>query len=152
MTNTTNKVDLLILGAGWTSTFLIPLCREQSVSYAATTRAGSADTFKFDFVPESDDPEPYSILPEAKTVLITFPITLKGASERLLRLYKTSHAGSSDAHFIQLGTTSVWPDVSPPPHLTTFFYFLKVYWRFREVERLYKIRELRTDGMIAIRH
>ena len=34
------EVDVLILGAGWTSTFLIPLLEEEKLSYAATTRDG----------------------------------------------------------------------------------------------------------------
>lgn len=103
------KVDILILGAGWTSNFLIPLCNTRSVSYAATSRSGRDATIKFDFDQESDDPEPYRVLPEAKTVLITFPITRKGASGRLVKAYKDAHPGQ--VAFIQLGTTSIW-DVS----------------------------------------
>ncbi|KAJ6544976.1 hypothetical protein DFH09DRAFT_990029 [Mycena vulgaris] len=103
------SVDILILGAGWTSTFLIPLCEESKITCAASTRSGSGSTIKFEFQPNSDDPEPYKLLPDAKTVLITFPITVSGASERLVRLYISTreHAGDPPA-FIQLGTTSIW--------------------------------------------
>lgn len=106
----TATVDLLILGAGWTSTFLIPLCRSEGVSYSATSRAGGPDTVPFVFDPESEDATPYAQLPTARTVLITFPIKASGASERLVRLYTTTHQ-EGVFQFIQLGTTSIW-DVS----------------------------------------
>lgn len=105
----TSKTEILILGAGWTSTFLIPLCKEKEVSYAATTRAGRDGTVPFEFDPESEDTGPYEKLPEAKSVLITFPIKVKGASERLVKLYKATHGGDqAEIRFIQLGTTSIW--------------------------------------------
>ena len=34
------QVDLLILGAGWTSSFLIPLLKERNFTFAATTTDG----------------------------------------------------------------------------------------------------------------
>ena len=58
-------LDLLILGAGWTSTFLIPLCKERGVSYAATSRGGRDDTIAFEFDPHSVDPAPFQSLPNA---------------------------------------------------------------------------------------
>lgn len=106
------KTDILILGAGWTSTFLIPLCEKEGVSYAATSRSGRDGTVPFEFQPHSEDPGAYEKLPEAQTVLITFPIKDKGGSERLVRLYKSTHGGDEvDVRFIQLGTTGIW-DVS----------------------------------------
>jgi hypothetical protein len=103
------KTNLLILGAGWTSTFLIPLCREQGISYTATSREGRDGTVPFLFDPESENSDAYKPLPVAENVLITFPIKTKGASERLVRLYKATHGGDSvDVRFIQLGTTSIW--------------------------------------------
>jgi len=110
-------VDILILGAGWTSTFLIPLCHQNCLSFAATSRHGSDSTIKFEFYPDSDDVKPFEVLPTASTVLITFPIEQKGASERLVRLYTESRRrrqqglGHTQERFIQLGATSVW-DVS----------------------------------------
>ncbi|THV06405.1 hypothetical protein K435DRAFT_789540 [Dendrothele bispora CBS 962.96] len=106
----TTSVDLLILGAGWTSSFLIPLCEERHVSYAATSRSGANSTIKFEFDQGSDNPEPFKALPDAKSVLITFPITVSGASERLVQLYKSTRHGGDDTNpgFIQLGATSIW--------------------------------------------
>lgn len=105
--------DVLILGAGWTSTFLIPLCKERSLTYCATTRDGRDGTLEWGFDPDSEDESLYTALPDAKTVLITFPITQPGASARLVRLYsKTRKNGELRTRFIQLGSTGVW-DVSP---------------------------------------
>jgi len=114
------SVDILILGAGWTSSFLIPLCQESKISYAATTRSGAGSTIPFEFQPNSDDPEPYKLLPDAKTVLITFPFTAPGASERLVRMYISTRSESTGGPpaFIQLGTTSIW-DKAPDKMATT---------------------------------
>jgi hypothetical protein len=107
------EVDILILGAGWLSTFLIPLCKERSITYVATTRSGRDSTIGFNFDPDSNDVEPYKFLPDASTVLITFPIEKAGASTRLIELYQSSGSNQarSRARFIQLGTISIW-DVS----------------------------------------
>ncbi|KAF8972320.1 hypothetical protein BDZ97DRAFT_1020548 [Flammula alnicola] len=106
-------VDILILGAGWTSTFLTPLCDKCGLTYASTSRSGRESTIKFVFDPDSDDLESYAVLPNAHTILITFPIVKKGAYERLIRLYTQTHRQEglkSDlkARFVQLGTTSMW--------------------------------------------
>jgi len=104
-------VDILILGAGWLSNFLIPLCQERSIAHAATTRSGRDSTIAFNFNPDSNDVEPYKVLPDALTVLITFPIEKAGASARLIGLYQSSGSSSetrSCARFIQLGATNIW--------------------------------------------
>ncbi|KAF8651886.1 hypothetical protein AX16_004620 [Volvariella volvacea WC 439] len=103
-----NDVELLILGAGWTSTFLRPLCVERGIRHAATTRSGRNATIPFEFSPDSDDLEPYRRLPDAKTVLITFPITAPGGSSKLVNNYNATRGGSTKAAFIQLGATSIW--------------------------------------------
>ena len=112
-------LDLLILGAGWTSTFLIPLCKERGVSYAATSRGGRDDTIAFEFDPHSVDPGPFQNLPNAKTVLITFPIKVPGASERLVKLYRQTHGEGPHSAFIQLGSTGIW-DVRRIPSCSRF--------------------------------
>ncbi|KAF9534021.1 hypothetical protein CPB83DRAFT_805083 [Crepidotus variabilis] len=107
-----DKVDILILGAGWTSTFLIPLCEQRNLTFAATSRTGRDSTIQFSFDPDSENIEPYKSLPNASTVLITFPIEKEGASERLVKLYCGSRNGDdstqSSSRFVQLGTTSMW--------------------------------------------
>jgi hypothetical protein len=109
MPPTTDPVDILILGAGWTSTFLIPQLRTRGISYAATTRSGSSTTIPFVFDPTSHDESPFLPLPPAKTVLITFPIREAGGSRLLLSLYMQTH-NSIKTNFLQLGSTAIWPD------------------------------------------
>ncbi|KAI9000469.1 hypothetical protein BD414DRAFT_405962 [Trametes punicea] len=104
----TSTVELLILGAGWTSTFLIPLCTARGVSHAATSRNGRDGTIAFEFDPHSLNPRPFQALPNAQTVLITFPIKVGGASERLVRLYQQTHGEGPKTAFIQLGSTGIW--------------------------------------------
>ncbi|KAH7027379.1 uncharacterized protein B0I36DRAFT_364589 [Microdochium trichocladiopsis] len=112
-----DKVDLLVLGAGWTSTFLLPLLKSEGIKHAATTTTGHDGTIAFKFDPESSDPRPFSKLSNATTILITFPLKGKGPSERLVKLYldtrKDDGAAQSGTRtrpqFIQLGVTSVWP-------------------------------------------
>jgi hypothetical protein len=110
-----STIDLLILGAGWTSKFLISLCKENRLQVAATSRTGKEGTILFDFDPESHDTKPFEMLPNARTVLVTFPIKEAGASQRLVRNYQSSRTASERSNlqvrFIQLGATNIW-DVS----------------------------------------
>ncbi|KAH9897379.1 hypothetical protein F4778DRAFT_782965 [Xylariomycetidae sp. FL2044] len=124
-------VDILILGAGWTSTFLLPLLHREHISHAATTRDGRQDTIRFTFDPTSDDPAPFRALPHARTVLITFPLQGRGPASKLVSLYERTHhhhpaprSSSSETHqqqgeeegqpkphhhhFILFGATSIW--------------------------------------------
>ncbi|EKM79012.1 hypothetical protein AGABI1DRAFT_75582 [Agaricus bisporus var. burnettii JB137-S8] len=107
-----STVDLLILGAGWTSKFLIQLCQENGLQCAATTRTGKEGTVQFDFDPDSHDSKPYEVLPDARTVLVTFPIKNAGASQRLVRNYQSSRTVNKNTdlqvRFIQLGATNIW--------------------------------------------
>lgn len=116
-------VDLLILGAGWTSTFLIPLLESSKISYSTTTTTGRDNTISFKFDPESDDLRPYKSLPAAQTVLITFPLTGTGQSKKLVELYQSVHSNKQDSkstpNWIQLGSTGIfqapgWNDNTSP--------------------------------------
>jgi hypothetical protein len=102
-----SHVDLLVLGAGWTSAFLLPLLHKENVLYAATTTDGHDNTIPFRFDPDSEDEGPYKRLPAAATVIITFPLKGKGQSNRLTELYQNTHPSSSP-NFVQLGATSIW--------------------------------------------
>ncbi|KAK4173856.1 hypothetical protein QBC36DRAFT_303312 [Triangularia setosa] len=118
------QLTLLILGAGWTSNFLIPLLQSSSVPFAATTTAGRIVSgiptipFKFDpsTTPEEDLRTAISALPAAKYILITFPLTGTGTSSTLINLYNATHQSHSSAsasathkaRFIQLGSTGIW--------------------------------------------
>ncbi|KAI1346296.1 hypothetical protein F5Y01DRAFT_298134 [Xylaria sp. FL0043] len=101
-------VSLLILGAGWTSNFLIPLLKREGIKHAATTTNGRNGTIPFKFDPESDDNAPFEVLPSAKTVLITFPLVGQGQASRLVEAYKATHPDIQGPHYIQFGVTSIW--------------------------------------------
>ncbi|KAF4597717.1 hypothetical protein EYR40_008182 [Pleurotus pulmonarius] len=147
-------VDILVVGAGWTSTFLIPICEARGLTHAATSRSGRAGTIRFEFNQElglgsgggstggggnheaengggnqeeaaasgvedahRDDDEGFSRLPQAQTVLLTFPITKPGAVARFVRTYMRLHVPEgSSPHFIQLGATSIWDGVAKNLH------------------------------------
>ncbi|KAF2799306.1 hypothetical protein K505DRAFT_321202 [Melanomma pulvis-pyrius CBS 109.77] len=101
-----HTVDILILGAGWTSTFLIPQLETESITHAATTTTGRDGTIPFKFDPESSNEEPYKQLPSARTVLITFPLKGSGPSKHITTLYRSTHG--EENHWIQLGTSGIF--------------------------------------------
>ena len=104
---TKSKKMLLILGAGWTSTFLIPQLQNAKIPYAATSTTGRDSTLKFVFDPDSTDTTPYEALPSAQVVLITFPLKGHGQSKLLTDLYTQTHPNAKP-HFIQLGSTGIF--------------------------------------------
>jgi hypothetical protein len=100
------EVDLLILGAGWTSTFLIPQLEDAKISHAATTTTGRDNTIPFKFDPDSGDAEPYKRLPAAHTVLVTFPLVGHSQSKTIVGLYRSVHGAKND--WVQLGSTGIF--------------------------------------------
>ncbi|KAJ4291354.1 hypothetical protein N0V88_006362 [Collariella sp. IMI 366227] len=91
------ELTLLILGAGWTSTFLLPLLDAHNISFAATTTSGRSveghPTLPFKFDPSAPADETRSAvasLPRARYVLVTFPLTGEGQSPR--RPWITRHS------------------------------------------------------------
>jgi hypothetical protein len=100
------QVELLILGAGWTSTFLIPLLESTNVSFAATSRDGREGTIPFNFDGSSGDVGQYRSLPDATTVLVTFPV--KENVKALVDGYNKTRSGirrDVSVSWIQLGST-----------------------------------------------
>lgn len=83
-------VDLLLLGSGWTGSFVLPLAAEAGLRTASTTRNGANGTISWTFDPDSDDVESYRRLPDAKVVLIVFPIYREEAVTRLIKGYLES--------------------------------------------------------------
>ncbi|TKA26454.1 hypothetical protein B0A50_05290 [Salinomyces thailandicus] len=110
------QLDLLILGAGWTSTFLIPLCQSRNISFAATTRDGrkvaGASTTPWSFNPDESataEKNQFSQLPLAKNILITFPLTGKGQSKTVVEGYRRAQGNKADtARFVQFGSSGIW--------------------------------------------
>lgn len=118
------SVEILILGAGWTSSFLMPLCEKKGITCAGTTRDGRNGTIPFVYDPDCADTEQYRRLPDAKTVLVTFPIT-SGATDMVKAYLSTRASMGDESQFMQLGSTSIWdvgflhlPDLCPF-HLST---------------------------------
>jgi len=108
MTKTPPTIDLLILGAGWTSTFLLPLLNQESISFVATSTAGRDGTLPFRFDSDTDDASPFAVLPPAHTILITFPLKGAGPSERLVAAYAATHPSTPNPQYLQLGSTGIW--------------------------------------------
>ena len=110
-TSAEKYVELLVLGAGWSSAFLLPLLEERGINHAATSRTGHDKTIPFTFDPDSQDTAPYEQLPPAKTVLITFPLKDEGQSKLLTTLYERTHVeASSTSRWIQLGSTGIFTE------------------------------------------
>jgi hypothetical protein len=106
MVQRNSHCEVLILGAGWTSTFLIPLLRDEKVEYAATSTTGRSGTIKFVFDPDAAESSAFRVLPEATTVLITFPLRSAGPSQKLVDFYHQTH--TSKPHYILLGSIGIW--------------------------------------------
>lgn len=104
---TPDHVDILVLGAGWTGEFLIPLLERKKVSYAATTTDGRNGTIPFRYDPDSNEDGQFKRLPSAVTVVLVFPLKGKGQSKHLTGLYEKTHQGSKP-QYVQLGATSIW--------------------------------------------
>lgn len=123
------ELTLLILGAGWTSTFLIPHLQSHNIPFAATTTSGHpvADhpTIPFKFDPSAPAEETHSAiaaLPRARYILITFPLTGTGPSKLLVETYTATHRSAaasspnpdSEPRFIQLGSSGIWQQQQQP--------------------------------------
>ncbi|RKF63841.1 hypothetical protein OnM2_022004 [Erysiphe neolycopersici] len=112
------SVDFLILGAGWTAQYLIPLLEALNIKYAATTTNGRDNTYKFNFKYDPDtnhkpcdaELKPYAELPYAKTILITFPIAGELSSLWLINTYNDLHQETifPKPFWIQLGSTNIY--------------------------------------------
>lgn len=136
----TATVDVLVLGAGWTAQFLLPLLQERGISFSATTRDGR-DVAGFKTIPfnlshdskaQADESESIAItgaqndinnqgnvlsesdwkrVPKAKTILITFPINEKGTVTKHISNYEAVYGADCGTQWLQLGSTSAWNDV-----------------------------------------
>jgi len=110
------ELSLLILGAGWSATFLILVLQERKLSFVATTRDGrqvaGVDTQAWSFDPNEPDEESkqrFAQLPRAKHILITFPLTGPGQSAKLVGSYEKAHGlRRGDVRYTQLGSTGIW--------------------------------------------
>ncbi|GAA5903938.1 hypothetical protein JCM8208_001733 [Rhodotorula glutinis] len=104
----TSHVDLLVLGLGWTGSFLLPhlATHHKDLTVAATTRDGRDGTLQWAWDPERDGKDQYASLPRAKTVVVVFPLKGEGYSARLVRGYEESVG--QRVRWIQLGSTGIF--------------------------------------------
>jgi hypothetical protein len=103
------QLDYLILGAGWTSTFLIPLLRTRGLSYASTSTTGRDDTIEWMYDPDRSDIDYFDVLPPARNVVVVFPLTDKGSSNRLTSSYVATHPRlRGKVRFVQLGSSGIY--------------------------------------------
>jgi len=107
-----SHVDLLVLGLGWTGSFLLPhlASHHKDLTVAVTTRDGRDGTLQWAWDPEQDGKDQYAALPRAKTVVVVFPLKGEGYSSRLVRGYEESVG--QRVRWIQLGSTGIF-DVRP---------------------------------------
>ena len=98
-----NQVDVLILGAGWTSTFLEPLLGSHNISFSSTTRNGRNNSIQWSLLPSSGDDVDVSLLPSAKYVIITFPSPSADALRAFLKKYEAEK--NYDVKWVLLSST-----------------------------------------------
>lgn len=105
-----DSVDILLLGSGWSASFILPLLREERLSYAYTSRSPptpeeAADgKIQFQLTDDVDDAE-IQKLPRAKTVVVIFPIKDPDLVSRLVQKYESLRVRT---RWIQLGSTGIW--------------------------------------------
>lgn len=107
--NDMHQLDYLVLGAGWTATFLLPLLDSKNLSYVATSTTGQDDTIEWKYNPAQEDPSYFSVLPNARNVVIVFPLTDQGSSRRLTSSYIATHPRlEGKVRFMQLGSSGIY--------------------------------------------
>ncbi|CAE6520225.1 unnamed protein product [Rhizoctonia solani] len=95
-----NSVDILVLGAGWLSHFLVPILHESNLTYAGTSRTGLIpNTIKWSL---GDGVE---TLPKADTVVVMFPVDNWEVLNRLIEGYRKSNG---DSFWMLIGSTRGW--------------------------------------------
>jgi len=114
-----NKIDVLVLGAGWTSQFLVPHLEEAGLSHRLTTRTGTPKDFcvgKYDaskivpfaFDPDSNDEKPYAQLPSADYVIVTFKVEGASAARKLVDTFEKTHTQLDKPRWILMGSTGAY--------------------------------------------
>lgn len=101
------SVSILLLGSGWTSSFLIPPLEERQISFAQTRRSQTEDQRTIAFTVNEDtlDASACQHLPQARLVIVIFPLK-KGLAKRLIHAYE--QGTSCRPAWLALGSTSAW--------------------------------------------
>lgn len=80
-------IDLLVLGLGWQGTYVLDYFKSQELKVQGTTRDGRDGSIPFVFSPSLPQAS-YSILPKAKSILITFPLSTSEDGRIFSNLYE----------------------------------------------------------------
>ncbi|TPX59191.1 hypothetical protein SpCBS45565_g07810 [Spizellomyces sp. 'palustris'] len=107
-------VDILILGLGWSGRYVSDLLTKLGITHAGTTTNGRDGTIPFTFLPDSTDSTLFAVLPDAKVVLVTFPVRGGEAMKRLTGFYAETH--NCLPKYILFGSTRAW---NPGPNAAT---------------------------------
>jgi hypothetical protein len=108
--------DILVLGKGFTGTYLFNLAQTRGLQVAATTTSGRDATIRFEFDPLNPSLEAFSRLPRAKTLVVTFPLSKAQGTAAMMDTYHKTHLIDGEAlkpQWILLGSTRPWSKPSP---------------------------------------
>ena len=112
MKQTDEPVTFLILGTGWTTSYLQPLLRSQGISYATTSSSGREGSIPFRFDPcNPSETEPYRSLPDAEILVITFALRNAAEARGLVHGYISTRQQPPPKGawgIILLGSTGIW--------------------------------------------
>ncbi|KAK4057272.1 hypothetical protein OIO90_001769 [Microbotryomycetes sp. JL221] len=159
LTSQNSSVDLLILGGGWTYTFLKPLLdsdeHRHKITYMATTRDGRDGTLRWSWDSEDDRNNDYDALPTAKTVVVVFPLKGKHKSRKLVEGYEQCHG--KDVRWIQLGSTGIFdggPTLKSQQPLSEKFEMAKANFKWTDCHSPYNVdndRAIAEDELLSLR-
>ncbi|KAF7722606.1 hypothetical protein EC973_002919 [Apophysomyces ossiformis] len=90
-TATGDVLSILILGLGWTGQFLTELLDATNVTHASTTRDGRQNTIAWTLPKDLDHSVDISILPRARTVVVTFPVLNADVMSSFITAYQTKY-------------------------------------------------------------
>lgn len=116
------QVDILLLGSGWTSKFLLPLLESEFISSASTTRSTPTTSTSYHLQlpdePQDDAPESQETiqqisnalrsLPSAKMIVQIFPCKSRERVRNLVKAFQETHLNQRP-DWVQLGSTGAWP-------------------------------------------
>jgi hypothetical protein len=108
------RTQILILGLGWQGNFLRQVCKEQNVNCQATTTTGRDNTIPFRFDAMNPSEELFDSLPDADTIVITFPLDTIESPSIFIKYYKLTHS-NSNSNLIVYGSTRAWHGVEGNP-------------------------------------
>ncbi|RKO97644.1 hypothetical protein CXG81DRAFT_13071 [Caulochytrium protostelioides] len=99
-------LDLLIVGLGWAGAYVREQGRAEGRAVAATTRDGRDDTIPFAYDASAADlVDRFKALPDAKTVLVTFPLADADAVHGFMAAWR---ADVTTPQWLYYGSTRAW--------------------------------------------